>query len=110
MNWKKQMNLTTFISGLIVLQLTTEECRNMLSTMLCDTTDRILIDPSAVGKVFLKLHTKRSNGPDSISARSPLFQLYVDTLTISSIWKKAAIIPVPKNLVHRTIMIKALEL
>lgn len=46
-----------------------DECRNVSITITCDPTqDRIVIDPSAIAKVFKKLHTKKASGPDGISA------------------------------------------
>lgn len=79
--------------------------------MICDSIqDRIVIDTSALVKVFKKSHTKKASGLDSISALllktfadeltpvwSHLFQLSVDTGTIPTIWNKKKIIPVPKK-------------
>lgn len=44
-----------------------DEYRNLSITVTCNLTqDIILIDPSAVAKVFKKLHTKKGSGPDGI--------------------------------------------
>ncbi len=55
-----------------------EECRNTSLTP-CDPTDRIVIEPSAVAKVFKKLHTKKACGPGAISAL--LLKTFADELT-----------------------------
>lgn len=86
------------------------------------TQDRIVIDPSAVAEIFKKLRIRKASWPDGISALllkifadeltpawSPLFLRSVDTCTIPTICKKAVIIPGPKNLAHRNVIILHLD-
>lgn len=60
-NFYKRFDLA--VSGSI------DKCSNLLSSVTCDSTqDRTEVDPSAVTKIFKRLRTKTSRGPDGISA------------------------------------------
>lgn len=88
-------------------------CTAVLNNVRCEmNTDRILIDPHAVKKVFKTMHTNKATGnlsafllktfaEELLPAWHKLFQLSVDCHTVPLLWKKSVTIPVPKKVSPR---------
>ncbi len=88
-----------------------EECDNhVMGTILTDASCRIVIDPHRIQSIFKHVCTKKSTGPDGISALllkacaeeltpvwCPIFQRSVDSHTVPALWKKSTIVPVAKK-------------
>ena len=81
-----------------------------MGTILTDVSNRIVIDPIRIQSIFNHVCTKKSTGPDSISALllkacaeeltpawCPIFQRSVDSHTVPALWKKSTIVPVAKK-------------
>lgn len=87
------------------------ECREALESLVIEnTSDRVIVDPQKVCLIFSRLYTKKSTGPDGISALllkscaeeltvawCPIFQQSVDSHIIPDLWKKSIIVPLPKR-------------
>ncbi len=79
-----------------------KECMAVLENVICDmNSDRILIEPHAVPKVFKTIHTNKATGPDNMSvfvlrtfaeelspAWHKLFQVSIDTHTVPVLLEK----------------------
>ena len=76
---------------------------------LCNTSNRIIIDPLQVKLIFSKAGNKKSTGPDGLPAMllkmcseeltaawCPIFQQSIDNHIVPDVWKRSLIIPVPK--------------
>lgn len=74
-----------------------------------DTSFRGITDPQKVCLFCNKMNTRKSTGPDGISAAllkscpeelttawCPVFQRAVDCHTVPDIWKNSVIVPLPK--------------
>ncbi len=83
----------------------------MESLIIEDTSDRVIVDQQKVCLIFSRLCTKKSTGPDGISALllkscaeelavawCPIFQQSVGSHIIPDLWKKSLIVvPLPRN-------------
>lgn len=90
-----------------------ESPMNQLCTLdhiICNSGQRLEIAPNRVSSQFRGICSKKSMGPDGISAFllktcaneltpafCPIFQKSIDSHIIPSLWKKSIIIPVPKK-------------
>ena len=87
-----------------------KECEEFLQNIECATDVGLLVDPQEVTSLFRKICTKKSTGPDGISAYllrecaeeltpawCPIFQQSLDSHTVPLLWKKTIITPVPKK-------------
>jgi len=87
-----------------------DKCRSVIGSLMDDMGSRLIIDSSKVQLLFRQLCTKKSMGPDGISAQllktcaaeltpvwCTLFQRSLDSHIVPALWKKAVIIPIPKK-------------
>lgn len=77
---------------------------------ISSVSDSITIDQHMVERLFSRVCSSKASGPDGISGRllkscseelaeawCPIYQKYLDTHTVPSIWKSSMIIPFPEK-------------
>lgn len=92
------------------------ECEVILQTVSCETEARLIVFPQDVTSVFRKICTKKSTGPNGISAYllrvcaeeltpawCPIFRQSLENYMVPLLWKKTIITLVPKKSCYRAI-------
>lgn len=87
-----------------------DKCRSVIGSLTDVMGSRLQVDSSKVQLLFHQLCTRKSKGPDGISAQllktcaaelnpvwCTLFQRSLDSHIVPALWKKAVIIPIPKK-------------
>lgn len=83
-----------------------DKCKSVIGSLTDNMGTKLEVDSSKVQLLFHQLCTKKSKGPDGISARllttcavelTPVFQHSLDLHRVPALWKRSVITSIPKK-------------